>query len=419
MVLENSSDTTGGDPFNENPPASDDDPYSSSTPQAGPSNYRIDIANLPKPVPIIGPLTGWNDQFFLKVLQARIQTHTQLLKRPPNQEEVEAISFWTAKQISIYSYSTPVGTLAGVWRAYNTTATFRFPFWQPNLETFNPQTFPSPRLSIIRGNNAVMAWHFLRYATYGGVAKVVSQILFGSYSMTVATVGELGDPRLKATAEAARQQGQQKRGGLPGPKMPGTAGSPQQGGMGRGRAPVDDASPTGGMFSEEGASVSPSGFGSNTDTANDDASPQDQPKRWPQQTRPVPAPMQRTEPQDQPFDPFDDASPTGGQGARADTSVPQPQRQQGSAWDRVRQSAGRGSAGRQTEYGQPQEQQRGWAGVREQAQSPTASDDYAFSKETEERSLARDQAQKEFDARVERERRGGDFSSGSGDQKRW
>jgi hypothetical protein len=85
----------------------------------------------------------------------------------------------------------------------------------------------------------------------------------------------------------------------------------------------------------------------------------------------------------------------------------------------VRQSAGRGSAGRQTEYGQPQEQQRGWAGVREQAQSPTASDDYAFSKETEERSLARDQAQKEFDARVERERRGGDFSSGSGDQKRW
>ena len=67
MVLENSSDTTGGDPFNENPPASDDDPYSSSTPQAGPSNYRIDIANLPKPVPIIGPLTGWNDQFFLKV----------------------------------------------------------------------------------------------------------------------------------------------------------------------------------------------------------------------------------------------------------------------------------------------------------------------------------------------------------------
>jgi hypothetical protein len=82
----------------------------------------------------------------------------------------------------------------------------------------------------------------------------------------------------------------------------------------------------------------------------------------------------------------------------------------------VRQGAGRG---RQSESGQSQEQSRGWAGVREQAQSPTASDDFAFSKENEERSLARTEAQREFDARVERERRGGDFSSGSGNQKRW
>jgi hypothetical protein len=419
MVLENSSDETGGDPFNENPPASDDDPYSSSTPQAGPSNYRIDISKLPKPIPIIGPLTGWNDQFFLKVLQGRIQVHTQLLKRPPNQEEVEAISYWSAKQISIFSYATSVGVLAGTWRAYNTTATFRFPFWQPNPEKFNPQTFPSARLSVIKGNNAVMAWHLLRYATYGGVGKVVSQILFGSYSMTVAAVGELGDPRLKATQEAARQQGQRQRGGLPGPKMPGTAGSPQSGGMGRGKAPpVDDASPTGGMFPEENGAMSSTGFGSNTESTNDYPQTQEQPNRWPQQSRSAP-PMQRAEPQDQPFDPFDDAYPTGGQGTRTDTSVPLPQRQQGSAWDRVRQGAGRGSAGRQTESGQPQEEQRGWAGVREQSQSPTASDDSAFSRETEERSLARDQAQKEFDARVERERRGGDFNSGSGDQRRW
>lgn len=418
MVLENSSDETGGDPFNENPPASDDDPYSSSTPQAGPSNYRIDTANLPKPIPIIGALTGWNDQFFLKVLGGRIQVHTQLLKRPPTQEEVEAISYWSAKQISIFSYATTVGVLAGTWRAYNTTATYRFPFWQPNPERFNPQMFPSTRLPFIKGNNAVMAWQLLRFATYGGVGKVVSQILFGSYSMTVAAVGELGDPRLKAMQEAARQQGQRQRGGLPGPNMPGTAGSPQIGGMGRGKAPpVDDASPTGGMFPEENGTVSSAGLGSHSGSANYDPQPPEQSKRWPQQSRPAP-PIQHAEPQDQPFYPFDDASPTGGQGARTDTPAPEPQRQQGSAWDRVRQGAGRGPAGRQSD-GRPQEPQRGWAGVREQSQSPTASDDSAFSRETEERSLAREQAQKEFDARVEKERRGGDFSSGNGDQRRW
>ena len=196
-----------------------------------------------------------------------------------------------------------------------------------------------------------------------------------------------------------------------------SAGSPQSGGMAKG-SPVDDASPTGGMFSEETTA-----FGDNTRSTNDDprtqgqTQPQPRPNRWPQRSRPTTAPMQRTETQDDPFDPFDEASPTGGPGARADTSPRQPQRQQGSAWDRVRQSSGRGPAGRQTDSGQPQEQSRGWAGVREQAQSPTASADYAFSKGDEERSLARGEAQKEFDALVERERRGGDFSSG--DQKRW
>lgn len=46
-------------------------------------------------------------------------------------------------------------------------------------------------------------------------------------------------------------------------------------------------------------------------------------------------------------------------------------------------------------------------------------DSFTFSKTEEERNLAQIEAQKEFDARVEKERRGGDFSSGNGDQKRW
>lgn len=256
-------------------------------------------------------------------------------------------------------------------------------------------------------------WHALRWAAYGFTGKFLGNLIFGSYSMSVAAVGEMTDPRLKAMTEAARQQAIQKRGGLPGPKMPDTTGSPQSGRIGRGNAPPeDDASPTGGMYQEES-----NGFGDGTYSTNNgpqtQEQPQSQPNRWPQQSRPAPVPMQQSETRDDPFYTFDDASPTGGAGARADTSSQQPQRQQGSAWDRVRQGAGRGPTGRQTDSGQAQEQSRGWAGVREQAQSPTA--DYAFSKSDEERSLAKTEAQKAFDARVERERRGGDFSSGSGD----
>jgi hypothetical protein len=419
MVLENSSDSTGGDIFDENPPASDNDPYSSSTPQAGVQNYKISGLKLPQPIPIIGPLTGFNQELFMKVLQARIQTHAQILKRPPNQEEVEATAYWVAKQISVYSYGTPVGVLGGLWRANSTQATFRFPFWQPNLEKFNSQIFPHERMTLLRGNRAVQMWHLLRWSLYGAVGKSIGQVIFGSYSMTVATVGELGDPRLKAMTEAARQQAVQKRGGLPGSNMPGSVGSSQSGGNGEGNTP-DDASPTGGMFQEESNDFGKDTYKTKSDPQRREQprSPRSPPTRWPQQPQQAPVPTQQAGTQDDPFYTFDDASPTGGADAGADTPAQQPQRQQRSAWDRVRQTAGRGPA-RPADSGQAQEQSRGWAGVREQAQSPTASDDYAFSKGDEERNLARSEAQKEFDARVERERGGGDFSTGSEDQKRW
>jgi hypothetical protein len=56
---------------------------------------------------------------------------------------------------------------------------------------------------------------------------------------------------------------------------------------------------------------------------------------------------------------------------------------------------------------------------KEQREGATTGDSFAFSKTEEERTYAKEEAQKEFDARVERERRGGDFSKGGGDQKRW
>jgi hypothetical protein len=414
MVLENASDPAGSDSFYENAPASDDDPYSTSTPQAGSWNYKIDSSKLAQPIPIIGPLTGFTQDFFSKALNKTIQRHGEILKRPPTQEEVEAIAYHTAKQISIYSYAAPAGVLAGAWRANATQATFRFPFWQPNLEKFNPQVFPYERMALGRGNRAVLLWHATRYALYGYAGMFVSKLLFGSYSMSVAAVGEMTDPRLKAVQEATKQLASQRRGGLPGPKMSGTAGSPQGGGAGQRRAPpVDDASPTSGMFDDES-----NGFENDAYSANEGSQRQEKPQpiRLPQRPSTPPVPIQQTQSGTDPFYSFDNASATGGQDGSIDSSSPQPKRHS-SAWDQIRQSTGRGAAGGQTDPGQAQEQPRGWAGVREQAQNTNS--DFSFSKRDEERNLAKNEAQQDFDARVERERKGGDFSIGNGDQKRW
>ncbi|EHL03167.1 hypothetical protein M7I_0782 [Glarea lozoyensis 74030] len=191
-------------------------------------------------------------------------------------------------------------------------------------------------------------------------------MVIGSYALSVATVGEMQDPRLKDFISQVRQRQQQRRGGLEMPQ--GQNGRPGQ------PAPMpapqkqdyDDASPTGGIYTEEDFQ-------------------QSKPAVPVVPSRPAPA-----EAEAKSFDFFDDASPTGGQGISADTrAAPQ---STGSAWDRLRRG-----------------------------QAPSQAPSQASSSQETQGSGRRDgqlDAQAEFDARIERERRGGDFSSNGGDIKR-
>ena len=104
----------------------------------------------------------------------------------------------------------------------------------------------------------------------------------------------------------------------------------------------------------------------------------------------------------------------------AGNTVPTPE---GSAWDRLRRGEKPASTS-QTSGAKQQPNQSPWMRQqnetqKEQREGSTMGDSFAFSKTEEERSYAREEAQREFDARVEQERRGGDFSKGGGDQKRW
>ena len=105
--------------------------------------------------------------------------------------------------------------------------------------------------------------------------------------------------------------------------------------------------------------------------------------------------------------PYDDASPTGG-------SFPlnEDKNSGGSTWDRIRRNAASGQA---------QPDQRSHHNTarpiqREQSESSTLGDSFSFSSTDEERQLAKTEAQREFDDRLERERKGGDFEDRG---KRW
>ena len=124
---------------------------------------------------------------------------------------------------------------------------------------------------------------------------------------------------------------------------------------------------------------------------------------------------QAKDPEPQDFD-FDDASPTGGAGAT----------DPGSAWDRIRQDAVSGSssssssssgpgAPSSSKSNRPAGREGGWqGGERGQREGSSEGDPFSFSSEERERGLAKEQSQREFDARVEKERRGGEFGDGDG-----
>lgn len=378
------------DSLDDSAPTSDDDPYSStSSPIRGrPSRPTklvtdgIDFQSLPKPIPILGALLGYNQKHLIRAMDKQAMKFAQILPRPPTQEESNAIAYWTARQISIFSYGTPIGVAGGAWRAWNTNSQFRFPWYRPSPSMFFEHEF----FGILKGNRAVLAWHALRYLAYGFVGASISQVFLLPYALVSTAVGEVTDPRMKAYTDALRQKSR-RVGPIDNAKQRDryqTSSVQSTEDAALSRDTPDDASPSGGF--EEG----------NFEDAPTEAvrKPQYQSPQY-QNTRARPA-VSQVETQDQPFDAFDDASPTGGQ----DLGYDAPAAQGASAWDRVR-------SGNNSNINSSGNSSAGWTSARKpQSSSPKPSD--------------KDNAQRQFDAQVERERRGGDFSdSGGGDQKRW
>jgi hypothetical protein len=415
MVLENASDSTSDD-FTDRQPANDNDSYSSSDSQRA---FYVEGHKYPQPMPIFGALFGYNTAFVQKVLQARIQGATNLMHRAPTEEEVDAFAYWTMKQISLASYGGPLGIAVASWRAYQTAPIFRFPFYAPNLEKLNTNVWPTPKMPYLAGGRAVMAWHACRLLAYGFAGHFVGNLLGISYSMSVATVGQSQDPRLRDFTDSIRKRAIEAR------KLPTPAQPQPQGQVGA----IPEQDTTAGWQDVSGStSESPISATTYSSTRSDET------VRVPQTDRRSSGrirPLERsTEPVENSqtgmdlFDTLGNVTQTTASGAEEARAVSR------SAWDRVRQrtnvqsSGGEGSSWTTSDDQAHSEQPRraGRDRTRHEKRNvslaSTTDDSYSYSKSEEDRQLAREEAQKEFDARVEQERRGGDFGGDSSNQKR-
>ncbi|KFY18339.1 hypothetical protein V493_08715 [Pseudogymnoascus sp. VKM F-4281 (FW-2241)] len=397
MVYNDTDNPKSDRGFEDPTPQSDNDSYGEF--KQPPTLQRFEGTHLPRPF-IGARMLGLDDAKVALAIDRAITRAQTDLGRPPTAEEASAFAFWTAKHLSMFSYGPIAGFSAGMVQAYRTAPTFRFPFVKPNPDTFNPKVFPSARLALVTGVEAIPFWHVSRASAYGTVGVLVGTMFFATYASSVAAVGMAGDKRLKDYLEHIKVS-HNAPGTMPGrPRQPVPRGDQTKPVV---EATGDDASP--GSDSYWGANSEGSSDGGllGASIPRESESPTQSPVGTAPRGAAGPAPTTEREPS-YGSGSFDDASPTGGVGVTDEMAPGE------SAWERLRRQALSNGGSQQGSSSQSSRQpradasaQNGWgngAGTDSSAQEPGG-----------RQMSAREAAQREFDEQVERERQGGSFNA--------
>ncbi|KAK0617315.1 hypothetical protein B0T14DRAFT_568829 [Immersiella caudata] len=304
-----------------------------------------------------------------KLLERRFNTLQRFEKdagRPLTNREAFRLVELLGEADRIRSFSDDVSVVATWYLWHRGRAVGRFPFGFWHVPNYN--AFGIGRFFVVQGQRARVMWSIARFAAYYALVEPTCGVLFNSYT-TVKVVGAINsDSTLKPmlqdihrTQEARRDaRGIQRKGRPPAP-APGAAYPP----LPQERVPYSQQTQAYQEPSQEperGGDDGPSGLGDEPNYHDEPASSQ-------------PASSQSAYP---------------------------PPRTSGSAWDRLRKSAATPDSG--SADGGQRVKPSSWAERRQRAQQG-ATDSYSFSDQDQEQAAAKDQAQREFDAMLERERR--------------
>jgi hypothetical protein len=356
----------------------------------------VPFDSLPQ-LPPFAPLFGYTTQWQKTQVASTLAGLSAELRRVLSTTEADALAYHRSRCCAIASWSPPLVLATTLYFTRRGRATLRFPFITPDPAKFSPTAFPTASRPFLTGPSAVRLWHVLRFGAYGIVCHFLVKGFVDSYAQTTYLMNVLADPRLKAIRDAAKTSRQQHSApdagaiqGAPGYERSATIGSrspPHQRQQQQQQPPQQFAPQPQGAVQDDDSFLF------------DDASPV--------------APSQRQRPEQS----STSSNPTG----------------PGSAWDRVRSQAIAERLNQRLEQAGDQMQQRmkdseaalerfnkqgrlGGRGRTEQSTYPTSeqekAEQYTYPTSEQEKAYAKEQAQKEFDAMLERERRGEGSSGG-------
>ena len=383
----------------------------------------IDLSKLASPAPLVGPLFRFTKPNLRTIIERNYELRAKDVNRPLFPDERAAIAYHTAKGYSIASWGPPTGCLMGLKRAYSTRHEFRHPFagtLKSSGGWFDGERVRIMGRELMRGSSARFFVHLLRSVNYGLVGAGFASFFSTSYASSVAVIGELQDPRLKDVMIALKsnikkqQEERQHRGDTK--REEGTAEDDRDEAgslVSRGRAGYTDYNGTVGRDEVEVARPDRVQMNSLTPSRNTVEGQINSFTESGNEFGPVEREHKKLTNNEDEFSFLESEPkyPADNQEEIPPSKSGRPQEPNGSTWERLRREAISGSDNSSTkamELGR----------VAAQTQQTSTESDFTFSSSEQERSLAREEAQRDFDERVEQERAGGDFGlDGAG--RRW
>ena len=340
-----------------------------------------------------------------------IRGSENITQRPVTQQEAEALTYWTSKRLLYGSYATVIGTALGFYLARRGHARMKFPILSAKpLEQYNH--FPLQRTPIITGRRAQTAWQLTRYMVWTQLAVLVATPIVSTVGSLRVAAGMANDSRTQGLVHALEERNQSGANPFefPEQRQPQSRGeswgNEQDGGQDTQSDFQTYARKLEGGRTDGGDNPYIIGQG-NTSTMNDSAtrnrenqgqyggySSSQQPQRQVQSTR------SSTAADSDPFF-YDDASPTAGNDPDNASATASNASSGGSVWDRIRRG-GPSQTRRSPQSDSARAIEARSARIAElEAESNERN---AYSSEARQGGRDREQAQREFDQMLDRER---------------
>ncbi|KAK6211104.1 hypothetical protein QIS74_10368 [Colletotrichum tabaci] len=116
--------------------------------------------------------------------------------RQPTQDEVNVLCHIAYKEAQTVAWVVPLSAVLGATLTWIGRRTYRFPFFQPKFVKFNPDLFPTAKAPFVQGRLANRLWHNTRFVAYFALSSILIAPFMGSYATAVAMATAQRDERL-------------------------------------------------------------------------------------------------------------------------------------------------------------------------------------------------------------------------------